>query len=148
MWSGTVSLLANFSSQIHVLHSKKIPPTISESPKAPWQSYPSKSSSPTNVETSYVIWAKNRGDLDLLSDTEFNEKQNQAMKIKNKFSLLKDVKPQDWYDILGEVIRVFDSSSDTVTVYLSDYTPNSDFYNYAWGEGGEAPVTTGDEYGY
>jgi protection-of-telomeres protein 1 len=150
MWSGSVSLLGNYATEIHVLQTKKIPEAISEAPKVPWQSYSydSQNHRPTTVETSYVMWAKNHGGLDLLSDTEFNEKKDRAMKVKDKFSLLKDVKDTCYYNILGEVIRVYDGSSNTVTVYLSDYTANSKFYNHAWGEGGEAVATTGDKYGY
>ena len=68
------------------------------------------------------------------------------MNVRQKFCLLKDVKPDTFHDILGEVIRVFDGSS-SVTVYLSDYTANSLFYNYAWG-GGTTEARDGDEFGY
>lgn len=69
------------------------------------------------------------------------------MNVKDKFSLLKDVKPDTFYDILGEVVRLFDASS-TMTVYLSDYTANSSFYNYAWGGGASYEARDGDEFGY
>jgi hypothetical protein len=72
----------------------------------------------------------------------------QAMNVKNKFALLKDVKPGGFYDILGEVIRVYGETFDSATVYLSDYTPNSLFYNYPWAEAQTSNGRDGDEHGY
>jgi hypothetical protein len=71
------------------------------------------------------------------------------MNVKDKFSLLKDVKPNRFYNILGEVIKVLDSSSVAVTVYLSDYTENREFYNNLPDqEGADSEGRDGDEFGY
>lgn len=69
------------------------------------------------------------------------------MTIKHKFCLLKDVKPDSFYDILGEVVKVYEGSG-SMTVYLSDYTANNLFYNYVWGNAGAAEPRDGDEFGY
>jgi protection of telomeres protein 1 len=99
---------------------------------------------------SYVIWANNRvKEIDLPSDHEYAERTIQAEKPnKDKFSLLRDVKPDHFYNILGEVIKLYDSSG-TLTVHLSDYTANKNFYNHV-GEDGldDRHGQDGDEYGY
>jgi protection-of-telomeres protein 1 len=111
---------------------------------------PNKHPPPKPVETQYGILAKPHAkDLDIPSDHEFEEKVKQAMNVKDKFSLLKDVKPDRFYNILGEVIKVHDVSSASVTVYLSDYTENSQFYNNASGaDGADSEARDGDEFGY
>jgi protection-of-telomeres protein 1 len=111
---------------------------------------PNKHAPPKLVETQYGIEAKSHSkDLDLPSDHEFEEKAKQAMNVKDKFSLLKDVKPDRFYNILGEVIKVHDVSYQAVAVYLSDYTENVQFYdNVSGADGADPGAREGDEFGY
>jgi hypothetical protein len=53
------------------------------------------------------------------------------MGVKDKYSLLKDVKAEQFYDLIGEVIRVYERDG-RVTLYLSDYTAHPLFYNNEW----------------
>lgn len=149
MFSGTPSLLANHGTAIHVLPASKIPTSQSLAPKASWNSYPPKKhSSPKTSETEYVIATHHvKEHLGLPSTMEFVTKTEQAMKVKNKFSALQDVKADKFYDIMGQVIRVFDKG-DQFTIYLSDYTANSGFYNYIWKDGETSHSYDGDEFGY
>jgi hypothetical protein len=98
----------------------------------------------------YVIWANNRvEEMDLPSEHEYTERTIQAERLnKDKFSLLKDVKPDRFYNILGEVVKLYDASG-SLTVHLSDYTANKNFYNHI-GEDGldDRRGQEGDEYGY
>ena len=149
MWGGVVSILANVASEFHILPSTTIPKTLPQNAKAPWQSVPpSKCRPPSSMETTYIIWANNHiTDLCLPGSRDFQERTQQAMTIKHKFCLLKDVKPDSFYDILGEVVKVYEGSG-SMTVYLSDYTANNLFYNYVWGNAGAAEPRDGDEFGY
>jgi protection-of-telomeres protein 1 len=150
MYKGGVSMLTNLSTEIHVLPASKIPTSTSGSSNALWRSYPpNKGKRPTASETAYVIAANGHvAELALPSTMEFQEKSMHAMNAKDKFALLKDVKDQRFYNILGEVIQVYDASFDRVTMYLSDYTANSEFYHRAWGEGETSNSRDGDEYNY
>lgn len=143
--------MSNHGSEFHILASSKIPKAALTVPTAPWQSYPpGKGKAPSIEETNYVILANAQiNDIDLPSDHEFQEKKIQAMNLKDKFSLLKDVKPDGrFHNILGQVVRVYESG-DTVSVYLSDYTAHSLFHNYVWNDNGEpSDGRDGDEYGY
>jgi protection of telomeres protein 1 len=152
MRDGVVSLLTNASSEFHFLASSKIPATPPFGGlNLPWRSYPpGKRRSPTPSEVSYVIWANHRiKEIDLPSEHEYEERIIQTMKpYKNKFSLLKDIKSDCYYDVLGQVIRLYDAS-DRMTLYLSDYTTNSHFHEYvreAKGDNDEG--RDGDVFGY
>jgi protection-of-telomeres protein 1 len=150
MWAGGISLLANVNTEFHILPKDSIPrELLGGAVRPPWQNYPrSGSHRPTAAETSYVVWSYNHIDeLYLPSVGEFQARAQQAMNVREKFTLLKDAKPDTFHDILGEVIKIFDGSG-MLTVYLSDYTANSLFYNYIWGGGGPVETRDGDEYGY
>jgi protection-of-telomeres protein 1 len=151
MRHGAVSLLSNIASEFHVLEASKIPPSISAASTATWRSTPSSQCKrPTHAETCYVISANSHvNEIALPTNQEFQDKSIQAMNVKDKFGLLKDVKPNCYYNILGEVIRVWEGPSGAITVYLSDYTTNTGFFNYEWrGTGRTANPRDGDEYGY
>ena len=148
MWSGAVSLLKNISTEFHVLPACKVPTIPSEISNAPWISTPALSRKPNSEETRYIALASNKtGNMAIPSSAEFQAKTEQAMNVKNKFSLLKDAKPDSFYNILGEVVRVFDGNVGTVTLYLSDYTANSFFYPYTWNISQESDTHGRDEYG-
>ena len=151
MRNGVPSLLANFSTEFYLLPALRIPTILSESsgPGSLWQSYLSKRRSPTAAETAHVIWANTQTpEMALPSSQEFQERTKQSVRVKDKFCLLTDVKPDGFYDILGEVIKIFHSSHETVTVYLSDYTENAKFYDYKREGEASSDGRDGDEYGY
>ncbi|CZS94473.1 uncharacterized protein RCO7_10094 [Rhynchosporium graminicola] len=149
MYSGTVSFITTFPTECHVLSASEFSEPSFAASKARWRSFPPKFKVPSLVETEYAVWAKGHAsEFDLPSDHEFHERSFQAMKINDKFSLLRDVKPEKFYNILGQVIRVHDRM-DVLSVYLSDYTANSEFYNNAWCPGGPpSEGQDGDVYGY
>jgi hypothetical protein len=66
---------------------------------------------------------------------------------RDKFSLLKDIQVNTFYDLVGHVVKIY-NSGDRVTVYLSDYTSNGLFFNYEWGKGRSDDDQYGDGYGY
>lgn len=150
MRKGCISLLANFGSVLHVFSPKN---EAGES-KLKWKPYCYDSRNvgiPNTIEMRYVNWASSQvNELDLPSDHEFEEKTKQAMTVQEKFSQLKDVEPGKFYNILGEIIRIYDAGGPgtQLTVYLSDYTAHSDFYNYTWNEGTVENGRDGDEFGY
>lgn len=150
MYSGELSLLANFVSEFHCLPAFKIPKTVPLKTTDLWHSVSSSDSRrPSGAELAYVIWANSHvEELALPGTHEFQQKARQAMNVKEKFSLLKDVQSDCFHDILGEVIKVYDASSGAVTLYLSDYTANTHFYNHVWGNGAAPEARDGDEFGY
>ena len=156
MYKGEVSILVNKESkktEIHVLSAADMSQAQFHVPSAPWN--PSKRqrptwSRPTPKETNHVILAsRDISQIGLPTVEEFKGKAMRALNIKEKFGLLQDVKADCFYDLIGEVIKVYDGSAGCVTVYLSDYTANKSFHNYEWREDGvQAVGREGDEYGY
>lgn len=151
MWSGAISLLANkVVTQFHVLSARALPTDMGGTPVLPWVSYAAPQgiiALPNTTEQNYAIWANShRMDITLPSDHEFEEKKDRSTTIKSeKFSLLKDVQDGHWYNILGEIVQIPNhSSGNPLTVYLSDYTPNTHFYNHV--EPLDQPEE--DDYGY
>jgi protection-of-telomeres protein 1 len=151
MYEAAPSLLfSKWGTEFHVLAVSEIPTSPSGSASAAWQTYcPNKVKSPTASETSYLIDVNGGvAKLALPSTAEFQERSEQAMNVKVKYALLKDVKDQQFHDILGEVIKVHDEPGGQVSMHLSDYTPHSEFYNHVWGDGGTSKGRDGDEHGY
>lgn len=150
MWSGFVSLLCNWATDIQVFHAADIPPW----PIPPLGSFPKlnsvKSKPLSFAENRYIIWLFHNVDKSYFPNAaQFKEISMKAMNVKEKYSLLKDIKADHFYDLLGEVIKIFERDG-RVTMYLSDYTAHSLFYNQIWtGAGGlESQGRDGDEYSY
>ncbi|KAJ8069370.1 hypothetical protein OCU04_003024 [Sclerotinia nivalis] len=152
MRMGEIQLLSHISTEYHILRSANIPTAIFPIFKAPWISTPpARCRRPEPIETKYVIWSNQHLDeLELPNTQEFQEKADKAMNVRDKYSLLKDVKEGSFHDIIGEVRKIYGASYDMVTVYLTDYTAHPNFYNYILPE--LSNVTTegrdGDDYGY
>lgn len=144
-----MSILANKASEFHVLPANQMPKTVGTISNVLWQS-PRGSKKPSLSETAYVVSLNSQKDeMALPSTQEFQEQTIRAMNVKEKFSLLRAVETGNFYNLLGEVIRVFDVNSSRLTVYLSDYTAHTNFYNYAWdGKDQNSGSREGDEYGY
>lgn len=91
-------------------------------------------------------------DLDLPSETEFEVRTIQSLQHKDKFRLLKDARVETtahiFVNLIGEVVKIHDSSYDHVSLYFTDYTSNPNFYNYVWGGSFDNPDEVQDEYGY
>lgn len=67
---------------------------------------------------------------------------------REKFSLIKDIAINTYYDLVGQVIKIYPNTS-CVELYITDYTSNNLLYNYQWGKEGEKEsAREGDEYGY
>lgn len=68
---------------------------------------------------------------------------------KDKFSTIQDVEHDKFYDLVGQVIKIYPSYND-VELFITDYTPNVLLHNYEWGGGGqgEESYREGDEYNY
>ncbi|KAL8853913.1 MAG: hypothetical protein Q9221_001220 [Calogaya cf. arnoldii] len=53
---------------------------------------------------------------------------------RDKFALVKDVQVETFYDLLGQVVKIYPSNG-VVELYITDYTSNSSLFNYGWGHG-------------
>lgn len=49
---------------------------------------------------------------------------------KNKRALIQDITFSKFYDIVGEVVKIYPSTFDTLDLYVTDYTVNKDLFLY------------------
>jgi len=67
---------------------------------------------------------------------------------RDKFSLVKDVVCETYYDLVGQVVKLY-PHSDRVELYLTDYTSNNLLWNYEWGQDDkDGSGREGDVYNY
>lgn len=68
---------------------------------------------------------------------------------RDKFSTIKDVQIDKYYDLVGQVVKIYPSNGN-VELYITDYTSNPLLYNYEWGRPAAEDVNSreGDEFGY
>ncbi|RDW94944.1 hypothetical protein BP5796_00707 [Coleophoma crateriformis] len=145
---GEISLLSNKYSEFHIVPAKEIPNIRSPMDAQLWQSIPAKSKKPSQAEANYALWASSHMEEGALPPKEdFQDECKKSMNVKEKFSLLKDVKSGQFYDVIGEVVKIF-QANDYLTIYLSDYTANPAFYNYTWPGHNHEEGCDGDEYNY
>lgn len=66
---------------------------------------------------------------------------------RDKFSLVKDVNVDTFYDLVGQVVRLY-PNNDRVELYFTDYTGNCLLWNYQDPDDGDGSGREGDEYKY
>ena len=66
---------------------------------------------------------------------------------RDKFSLVKDVKIETFYNLIGQVVRLFPSNGN-VEIYITDYTRNPMLYHYPEPEDEDGSGREGDKYNY
>ena len=71
-----------------------------------------------------------------------------GMPKRDKFSLIKDIKVETYYDLVGQVVKVY-PHNNRVELYMTDYTSNSLLFNYEWGQDDvDGSGREGDVYNY
>ncbi|KAL8809727.1 MAG: hypothetical protein Q9200_003166 [Gallowayella weberi] len=53
---------------------------------------------------------------------------------RDKFALIKDLQIDKFYDLIGQVVKIYPGNG-AVELYVTDYTTNGCLFNYAWGHG-------------
>lgn len=86
-----------------------------------------------------------------LPSTQISSSAQEASTLtrREKFSLIKDVQIDNFYDLVGQVVKIFPNNG-CVEIYITDYTSNPLLYNYEWGCPGqnEGNGRDGDEFNY
>ncbi|KAI4273811.1 MAG: hypothetical protein LQ337_004387 [Flavoplaca oasis] len=59
---------------------------------------------------------------------------------REKFALVKDVQPEMYYDLVGQVVKTYPGNG-VLELYFTDYTSNSLLFNYGWGHGDDETST-------
>lgn len=85
----------------------------------------------------------------LPSQTDSSVQASAPRRTRDRFSLIKDVQVNDYYDLVGQVVKIY-SSDGNVELYITDYTTNPQLYNYVWDYPAALDISAreGDEFGY
>lgn len=71
-----------------------------------------------------------------------------TMPRREKFSLIKDLQIDTYYDLVGQVVKVYPSNG-CVELYITDYTENRLLFNHEWGQDDvDGSGREGDQYNY
>lgn len=127
-----LSLITNKQTKLHVYEAAKIPhyPKSARMALKPEKDQPCKQPSP--LVEQYVSWLYHMIDKGCVPDAaQFRVRANQSTNIREKFSLLQDVRQDMFYDLIVQVAKAPYDLGDRVTVWVTDYTENSTFFNFA-----------------
>lgn len=155
MWNSTPSLMTNHRTLIHIYDAQRL--TDCRRSKAPRgalkQTVGKGTGHTTDQQDSYALWMFNAIDKTYVPDREsLAARAEQSLNIRDKFTLLRDVKDQKFADLIGQVVKEPFEYGDFVGLWLSDYTENSAFFNKIKDAEDSAKEDqtgrTGDPYGY
>lgn len=154
IWSGCPNLITNHRTQIHVYEAQRLPSCrTSGSAWAALRKPPRKPSrEPDDKENEYVLWLWGKIDKSAVPDQEeFAARTEQSLNVKNKFTLLQDVKEKKFADLVVQVVKEPYDLGDKICLWASDYTENATFFNRT-ADGAQLadgmPYRDGDPYGY
>lgn len=162
-WSGSLMAMSGHKTSWAVFASdsipEKAPPRFQlafvQGPRAPV---------PMSIEMEYAIFLCNSRDrttfqkisepypasADVLPPQSDSSIQASTPRLsRDRFSLIQDVQVNSYYDLVGEVVKIY-SSGDKVELYITDYTSNPQLYHYQWGYSAAPDDSSreGDEFGY
>ena len=158
-WSGMTLALSNHISTWVVFPAGLIPE------KAPPSDFvqlkhikESRATAPTTSEMLYVISLCNSRDRNayptpmdpLVTSTPVSSHMTLPPTSirRDKFSLIKDVQIEYFYDLIGQVVKIFPGSGNT-DLAITDYTSNNLLYNYEWDQDEvNESISNGDSHGY
>ncbi|KAL2148779.1 hypothetical protein VTH82DRAFT_1926 [Thermothelomyces myriococcoides] len=148
-YRGTLSLITNRTTSIHVYAASKIPQWPKSAKIAQVPASKRDTHAPTAAETAYVSYVYHKIDkYSLPSEIEFQARAERSLNVKKKFSLLKDVEEGKFCDLIVQVVREPYYGFSALTLYVSDYTENSRFHPHVWQGLTDSGFGDGDPYGY
>lgn len=82
-------------------------------------------------EHRYVSWLYHTMDKrDIPDDEVFEQKKQLSLNVRDKFMLLKDVKPDSFCDVIVQLVREPYDLGDKITLWVTDYTENDFFFRH------------------
>lgn len=157
-FNGVTLAISSFGSTWTVLHAPTIPEKVPSNLVQIAHEKETRAPLPTPSEMQYVIDICNNFDRNCFASKGSStvgpaEQMNNVARTttivpRQKFSLIKDVQIDTFYDLVGQVVKIFPSNGRT-DLYVTDYTPNQLLYFYEWGQGEDSlDGRDGDEFGY
>ncbi len=158
-WSGMTLGLANWRTSWTVFPAASIPTAIPPSQLNLKHVKETRATIPNPSEGQYAVSLCNSRDRSTFTvsnempastyEAGLPSGNSPANAIKrDKFTLVKDAQVETYYDLVGQVVKVY-AQNDRVELYVSDYTSNNLLFNYEWGlDDEDVSGREGDEYNY
>jgi protection of telomeres protein 1 len=141
--------MTNRSTVISVFDAKKLSEPSATASSAMTVTFPKGKSLPSKNEWDYALKLFRGIDkYRVPTEHEFRTRQIQSHAVKDKFSLLQDVKDFHFYDVIVHIVKEPFDLGDKSTLWVSDYTENVDFFNHAFTSTGQTESGQKDPYGY
>jgi hypothetical protein len=104
---------------------------------------------PNDAELKYVAVLYHGIDQGVIPDEDhFRLMASRSLNVKDKFSLLQDVREAKFHDLIVQIAREPYDLGDKLTLYVSDYTENTQFFNYTWDGVRDLASGEADTWGY
>ncbi|KAM0435177.1 hypothetical protein ACHAPT_003267 [Fusarium lateritium] len=143
------SLLTNWKTSISLYKASKIPKPPADASCALYPPAKSKDRLPDNKENAFVSQMYHSIDKDRLpTEVEFENMVITSTNVKDKFSLLENVKDGMFCDMVVQVVKPPYDGGDKATLWVADYTQNPSFFNFTYGPENLPGGRDGDPYGY
>ena len=159
LWSGMTLILSGWGSSWTVFHAASIPERIQTAQVQLKYVKETRAPAPTSVEMQYAISLCNTQDRSTFTKAEepkasisstapANSMSSTTIRARQKFSVVKDVVVDNFYDLVGQVVKIWPNNGRT-ELYISDYTSNALLFNYEWGrEGNFGETRDADTYSH
>lgn len=146
------SLLTNHNTTIRLYEGSQIPrppkPAEADLSRSTFPKGFNGTRTPSKAEAEYVSQLHHCLDkTSLPSNQEWEVHVISSQAVRDKFSELDKIEPGSFYDFVAQVIRWHDIG-DKITLWVSDYTENEQFFNHSFLSGHLSEVQDGDPYGY
>ena len=137
-FGGMIPLMSNWSTTCVVFPKGSIPEKLPTNHYQLKHIKDARSPAPTLEEIQYVVSLYNTINISPVSvPTQPNESTTLAFRsnkvgssvLRQRFSLVKDITFDTFYDLVGQVCKIY-PSNDRCELYISDYTTNNQLYNH------------------
>lgn len=139
------SLIRNWNTDIHVFSGQKIPRPPANASIALLPSVKKAHRSLNEAELNYVSAFYHGADKGRVpAPEEFETMKIQSTNTKDKYKELKDVENERFTDIICQIVKAPYDLGDKITLWVSDYTENENFFNHQF----SLTHNEGDPFGY
>ena len=129
--NGAILLVSSLETSWTIFPTGEIPPKLPPFNATITHTRSQKSSLPTAAELQIVIDLKCRENSHKFTAPPDAETLERLTAPRNKFALVKDLVVDRFYDLVGQVVKIWRQHDTWVELYLTDYTSNEFIYNYA-----------------
>ncbi|KAH6648849.1 telomere-binding alpha subunit central domain-containing protein [Truncatella angustata] len=147
-WAHHPCIIANRATEITIFPASEIPrpPRSAVDAAKPTKS---RQRAPTDQECKYVSWMYHASDkYKLPTAEEYQVNVDRSCNVKDKFAILKDAREHQFCNLVVRVVKDPYDMMDKVTLWVTDYTENDNFFRYTWDGSGIPQGQDGDPFGY